>query len=389
MTLDVICVIDPRFAGGTAAAMVCDVNAFLDLGLEVGLVEVSSSYLGDVPQVRSKPIEEIRKDKRLHLLDDAQDRVCEAKTTFLHHPMTFFYGLDRPIKLRVERSFLVAHHLPFRGDGSLQYDPVATSSRVARSTGVKPHWAPVSGICRQQLQSFAPLVRLASQDWPNVFDVTSWVPKREAFSQSELTIGRHGRADVLKWPETVADIAASLPALPDSKIRVMGVPVAELTTLGVDTSQWDILPFDAEPVDAFLDQLDVFIYHFHPASSESFGRTVAEAMLMGAVCILDPRLKPTFGDLAHYCPPSETAEVITRLRADPVAARAFAEKARTSIASSCGMMSIGPRLEKIIADEPMPGQDKTRFASPLSTLRKTVGMVRRGEYFPSQLAKRH
>ncbi|WP_394181618.1 glycosyltransferase [Yoonia maritima] len=388
MTLDVICVIDPRFAGGTAAAMASDINAFLDAGLEVGLVEVKSPYLSDVTEARSKAVAKIREDNRLHVIHDTAYRVVKARAAFLHHPMTFFYGLDQPIQLQVEKSFMVAHHLPFRGDGSLQYDPIVTSWRAYRATGAKPIWAPVSGICRQQLQSFAPLIRLASQDWPNVFDVSAWTPTREIFTGDHITIGRHGRADLLKWPETAAEIAASLPSLPNTRIRVMGAPTAELDTMGVDRSSWTVIPFDAEPVAQFLDQLDVFIYHFHPNSSESFGRTVAEAMLMGAVCILDPRLEPTFGDLALYCLPDETAAMIGRLRADPAAARSLADRARNSIAARHSIGSVPGRLNDLMAGKTADNQTEERVVSPLEVLRKTAGMMRRREYFLSQLGAR-
>ncbi len=388
MRFDVVCIIDPRFEGGTAAAVACDVSAFLEAGLSVALVEVTSPYLADTERTRSKIITNMVQDPRVQVLDITRDPEVIARAAFFHHPMTFFYGLEASFRLRAEMSFLVAHHLPFRGDGSLQYDPVVTSWRVYRRTGVWPVWAPVSGICRQQLQSFAPLIRLASEDWPNVFDVSDWVPKRQAFAQDRLVIGRHGRADLLKWPATSAQIQASLPALPDTEIRVMGAPLADFDQMGIDTSHWTLLPFDAEPVAQFLDRLDVFIYHFHPDSSESFGRTVAEAMLMGAVCILDPRLEPTFGDLALYAPPEETAAVLERLRADPVAARRLAERAQAATRARHDIGSVPARLEGLMSTRPSQGATAARAASPIEVLRKTVGMMRRREYFLSQLASR-
>jgi hypothetical protein len=205
----------------------------------------------------------------------------------------------------------------------------------------------VSGLCRQQLQSFSPLIRLASQDWPNVFDVDAWQPQKEALTTDTITIGRHGRADLLKWPDTAQGITDSLPNLPDSTIRVMGVPEDGIAAMGVDISNWTTLQFNAEPVPEFLDQLDVFIYHFHSHASESFGRTVAEAMLMGAVCILDPRLRPTFGDLALYGEPHETAQLIEKLRQDPAGSRRFAAVTRETICKTHRFNSVPDRLRHL------------------------------------------
>ncbi|UWQ35129.1 glycosyltransferase family 1 protein (plasmid) [Leisingera sp. M527] len=385
--LDAACVIDPRFCGGTAAAMASDIAAFLNAGLRVGLAEVRSPYLDGAPERRSPAIAALCQDPRIERLEPSADRPITARSVFLHHPMTFFYGIRTPLRLRAEKTFLVAHHLPFRGDGSLQYDPIATAHRVARATGARPLWLPVSGLCRQQLRSFTPFIRLGALDWPNVFDPAAWTPARQAFSSRRLVIGRHGRADPLKWPDTAAGIAASLPRLPDTEIRVMGCPRADLEQMGADLSDWTVLDFDAQPVPGFLDGLDVFVYHFHPASSESFGRTVAEAMLMGAVCVLDPRLAPTFGDLALYCPPEGTAGMIEKLRRDPAAARAVAARARAAIAQRHSLASVPERLAALHSAGPAaaPGP---RYAPPLEVLRKTLGMIRRGEYFPSHLAAR-
>ncbi|KJZ18628.1 glycosyltransferase family 1 protein [Loktanella sp. S4079] len=382
---DVVCAIDPRFAGGTAAALASDVTAFLDAGRSVGLIEVTSPYLADMRAPRSKVIEALHQDPRLRIVNAATDGVIRAKTAFLHHPMTFFYGLDQKIRLEVESAFLVAHHLPFRGDGSLQYDPVATSWRSYRATGAWPVWAPVSGVCRQQLQSFAPFIRIAGEDWPNVFDISEWTPQRQKFGDDVLTIGRHGRADPLKWPETAAKVAAGLPVLPQSRIRVMGVPEQDLRDMGVDMSGWQITPFDTMPVPVFVDELDIFAYHYHPMWAECFGRTIAEAMLMGVPCVLDPRLKPTFGDLAIYCPVEQAGEMIEKLRADPVGARKMAATAHEAMIARHGTGSVDGRLDRF-ASGSMTRASVRRVASPLAVLRKTMGMIRRKEYFLSHLS---
>lgn len=387
--LDVVCIIDSRFVGGTAAALACDIEAFLAAGLQVGLIEVRSSYLDGPPTERSRVMQGVVADERLTVMLAEEANGVSAKVAFLHHPMTFFFGLEQRCRIRAERAFLVAHHLPFRGDGSLQYDPVVTTRRAERDTGVRPAWAPVSGLCRDQLLAFAPLVRVSSEDWPNAFDTDAWTPKRRVFENAHIAIGRHGRADLLKWPLTANGIRASLPALPDSSVHVMGCPTTAFQQLGVDTSTWNILAFDAEPVAAFLERLDVFIYHFHPQSSESFGRTVAEAMLMGCVCILDPRLEATFGDLALYCAPQDTADVLQRLRDDPAGARTLADRAQNAMRTRHNKTAIPARLDVFAADGGVTRGQGARFASPLAVMRKTIGMMRRGEYFESQLANRH
>ncbi|MCL3881746.1 glycosyltransferase [Marivita sp. GX14005] len=379
---DVVCVIDPRFSGGTAAALAEDMRAFLGAGLSVGLVEVFSAYLSGGRR-RSKVISDMLIDPRIEVIDTSGGTPLRARAVFLHHPMTFFFGARPEVRIDAEKCFVVAHHLPFRGDGSLQYDPVATTLRIKRMTGAWPEWLPVSGVCRSQLRSFAPCIRLAEHDWPNVFDPSEWKADRTVFSEPKLVIGRHGRPDPLKWPDTAAQISASLPSLGDTEIRVMGCPRETFREMGVCMSDWHILEFDERPVPDFLAELDVFVYHFHSTLSESFGRTVAEAMLAGAVCVLDPRLAPTFGkNNAIYCRPEETKSAIEALRGNPEKARAMARRASAMIAERHATDTVAARLERLLAAGRKRSAEPERAVSPMVAARKVVGMIRRGEYFP-------
>ncbi|MEO1468938.1 MAG: glycosyltransferase family 1 protein, partial [Pseudomonadota bacterium] len=204
---DILMVADPRFAGGTSSALIADVEAFVAAGASVGLMPVRSAFLDDMgeawhPGVRA-------------LLDHATVReiapgAVTAGTAFLHHPAIFYRGTRERAAISARQSVLVAHQTPFRGDGSIEYDPVATTRQIRRAFGTRPLWAPISGVCRAQLACFAPLIRLTGEDWYNVFDTDAWVAGRAALSDDTITIGRHGRPDRLKWPATQASVSKTL-----------------------------------------------------------------------------------------------------------------------------------------------------------------------------------
>lgn len=373
-SFDILVVADCRFAGGTTAALVNDVEAFSRMGANVGLFFVRSSYLDDSRDPANP--------KALALLDlpgvtALSDGVsAQAPVAFLHHPLVFFRGIEERANLAAERSVVVAHHTPFRADGSLEYDPVMTARRVRQSLNLSPWFAPVSGIIRTQLESFAPLIRLTSEDWPNVFDTDAWQSKRPIFSGSKLTIGRHGRADGLKWPATAAEINASLPAGPDIAVRVLGCPQEYLRQRGADLSKWEILEFGAEdPVD-FLNSLDVFTYHYHPNWIEAFGRTIAEAALCGRPCLLEPRLRATFGDMAEYCTASEVPAALERMRANPDGTRALAERGQKQAREMFSQASVVGRLERLKSDRGQIARNAPH-APPITVLRKLAGLYRR------------
>lgn len=372
---DALILVDPRFMGGTATAVDSDVRTLAAAGLTIGLyfVEGRGFFLPEeTPNPKLEALFDLDGVTRIPAGETARARIA-----FFHHPQPFQFGVGNPITVEADNSVIVCHQAPFKGDGALDYDPFAIQKRIREQFGVNPLWAPISGICRAQFRSFAPFLRLTRQDWPNTFHIEDWVPKRDKLTTPDLTVGRHGRPHADKWGDTGTDIAASLPAGPHTHIRTMGTDAAFFEEMGVDVSAWDVLPFNAEPVVDFLDSLDVFSY-FHSARwTETFGRTVAEAMLLGVRCILDPSLKATFGEHAIYCAPSEVARVLDHIRADLPGARAAAAKAQAWCIETYATQSVPARMETFVSD---PGTTSRRgpvTASPLTAARKWTGYQRR------------
>ncbi|PFG63455.1 hypothetical protein AXZ77_2062 [Thioclava sp. ES.031] len=377
-TVDITLVMDPRFTGGTAQAFRTDVLACRARGMRVGIefFEAGAFYL---PTEAPNPTL-----LELADLDDIVLSPDRSAMTFLHNPQIFGRAqlgrAPRPPRLpKSERIFVVAHHPPFLGDGALAYDPLGTDQAIARLLPEPKtvEWLPVSGLVRAQLRSFQPFLALHAQDWPNSFDTGQWQPKREKLQPGLWTIGRHGRAHEDKWPDAAEDIAASLPARRDLHPRVLGAEAEFFASRGVDVSGWDILPFGTEDVAGFLDGLDLFSY-FHSARwREAFGRTVAEAMMMGLRCVLDPALRPTFGPHALYCHPREVTQVVSRIREAPNGHRLAAMQAGAWCRAEFDIAQIGARLDALAAKPARRLSRGMRTASPLVTTRKLVGFRRR------------
>ncbi|MDP5220862.1 glycosyltransferase family 1 protein [Ruegeria sp. 2205SS24-7] len=373
---DIVLVYDPRFSGGTATAMLADARAFHGSGATVGLLPVTSGFFtgdGDRPNAAVLELADLQ---GFELLKPGT-RVI-ADTVFFHHPLTFFHKVAESAEIRAETSVLVAHHPPFRGDGSLEYDPIATTRTIRRAFGTSPMWAPVSGVIRQHLRSFLPFLRLTGSDWVNAFDAGDWAPRRQVFDGPVATVGRHSREDVLKWPDRAADVMASVaPPGPGWHTRVMGCPVQALEAAGVDPGGWEIVPFNGEPVDRFLDSLDVFSYFHSDRWIEAFGRTVLEAMLMERSCILDHRLRETFGPLAQYAAPAQVPDLLNALRNDPAGTRSRCAEIRQTVADRYASAAIPDRLRALQRDPGTSRRDGPVQASPLVTLRKLAGLARR------------
>ena len=372
-TCDISIVVDPRFSGGTAAAVVQDVMTFHALGASVGIVPITTRFLNLPTDVPNKAL--------LDLADLPNTKFVEAKSVssevaFFHQPQAFYFPISERFDIRATRSVLVTHHPPFRGDASLEYDPLVTTRRIRQRFGAQVMWAPVSGLIRQQLRSFAPALRLTRSDWVNAFDPSEWTSQRPAFSDAVPVVGRHGRADMLKWPDRAEDIAAPY-AADGWHTRIMGCPADDIIAKGVDTSRWELLGFNEEPVADFLDRLDVFCYFHSDRWVEAFGRTVAEALLMERPCILDPRLKATFGDLASYCRPTDTPALLEKLRQNPEQSRLDARRKRVEICEKYSIASIAGRLDALKSDDGTRARGPDVHSPPLVTMRRVIGLARR------------
>lgn len=372
---DVAILIDPRFMGGTAIAVDNDVRSFLGFGAKVGLYFIRSTRFFQ-PTDTVNPILPALLD-RDGVTDLSGASEIDAPITFFHHPMTFLSPVENPIQVNSPKSVIVTHTAPFKGDGAMEFDPFLVQRVIERQFGARPFWAPISGLCRRQFRSFAPLLRLTSLDWPNTFHTEEWSPQREKLTSPHLMVGRHGRPHMDKWGDSGEQIGQCLPAGPHTKIRTMGAPKDFFEALGLDTSEWDVLGFNAEPVPDFLDSLDVFSY-FHASSfTETFGRTVAEAMLMGARCILKPSLSETFGKHAIYCEPHEVSSVIERIRNDLAGEREAAAAAREHCLAAYSTATIEGRLAALLADPGTRSRAGGTSVSPLLAARRWTGFHRR------------
>ncbi|MBY9067960.1 hypothetical protein K1X12_13700 [Hyphomonas sp. WL0036] len=372
---DALIIVDPRFMGGTAMAVEADVRGLQAAGLTIGIHFVSSRGFFQPHEVPNP--------KLVALLDLAgvsrvsADRVVEARIAFFHHPEPFQDGIDNPITVVSGSSIIVCHQAPFKGDGALAYDPMLVQRRIKAQFGVNPVWAPISGLSREHLRSFVPFLRMTQMDWTNSFGLDDWRPKRNKLCSTHLVVGRHGRPHADKWGDCAADIAASLPGSANTQIRTMGTERDFFTDMGVDVDGWDVIPFNGEAVPVFLDSLDVFSYFHNSQWTETFGRTVAEAMLMGVRCLLQPSLRSTFGEHALYCAPSEVSDVLERIRTNLAAERAAAEKARLWCVAQYSAETVPDRLDQLLGDPVTQSRRGAVFASPLKAARKWVGFHRR------------
>ena len=152
--------------------------------------------------------------------------------------------------------------------------------------------------------------------WQGVPLATDETPKRS--TGTELTIGRICTPTKRKWPESQVAFYADL-ARRNERVHweFIGCPSelqSAIQTACVDRGTFLDAAWSAR---RHVARWDAILYH-HPTLSESFGRTVAEAMRVGTIPIVDNRggfveqLTPEVGFLCQH--PTEFSHAIEQLQ---------------------------------------------------------------------------
>ena len=323
-THDVAILSDFRYPGGTSASIAAEVHAQAEAALSTVLVHVPSPH-----QPKTLPfsprISDLLRDGVATLARD--DEPVRCRLLLVRQPRIFTADLAAPPTVEAERTVMVINQPPGdAGNPFRYYDFAAVRERVHRYFGPDVEWAPISSQVRDQVRQVAPDARLADDDWHEIIDVAHWWRDRDGFVDDLPVIGRHGRADPVKWPLDPEEIRRAYPAA--FKTRILGGGDIAVRRLGERPANWDVVPFGAESPEEFLRTIDFFVYFHDPDLVEAFGRTILEAMASGVPVIIGEHFRPTFADAALYSTPAGVSALVRDLYEDPARYREVAGRAR-------------------------------------------------------------
>jgi len=306
---DVVFCLDWRPFGGPQKSTMEEIRALKAEGMSVAVMHLESwRHMTTEDRPYCEPIQRLINDGTVEQVLPTDDVVCDLLV--LRYPPILQFRSGERSSVRPKRMIVLANQAPAERDGSdIRYIPDACHDNATDMFGTAPLWVPQGPQVRESLTDLT-AGRMADFDMPGILDTADIAPARTGFRSVLPVVGRHSRDDATKWP-TAADLPLIYPGDGRWDVRVMGgVKSVARITGQAPPPEWTCYGFNETDVDAFLYQLDFWIYFPHPNQYEAFGRAVLEALAAGCVTVLPPRFEPTFGDAALYCEPSEVVELV-------------------------------------------------------------------------------
>lgn len=346
MHFDIIHAGDPRFLGGTASAIRNELKAAASAGMRCAFVPFVGPR-GQLLRPFHSGIASLLAEKSIAWLAGDTPATCDI--LFAHHPFVFERMPSSPIRIVPSRVVCVAHHPPFDGNGTEQYDLERVEKVLTTLFEAPVTFASVGPKVRAEfgrLGNDSP--PLLPNDFFNILDLSEWPLIERRHPKGSAVIGRHSRADLTKWPDGEEAIALAYPGDARFKISVLGGIPPELKPLA--GPNWSVKPFSDRGIQDFLSTLDIYAYFHSRGWIEAFGISIAEAMATGLVTVLDPSFEGLFEDGAVYTELKHAATVYERLLGSPSLYARQAAAARRLIESKFSLDSYPARMRGIYED---------------------------------------
>ncbi|WP_299134008.1 hypothetical protein [uncultured Amaricoccus sp.] len=317
--------VEPRFPGGTAAAVAAEIRA-LAPSFDLRVVALETAMFKD-REVNPRLAEALAATG-VEMIPPPS--VIRADTVVLHNPACLKFERAPLPRISCQRAFVVTHENFLRPNGAEGFDIAGCLSRIDDSLVAGRRWlAPVSDWNRAGVADWLAAAgsrwRLADFDWANICDFDLLPPTDRPRDRR----GRHSRPGLEKFPDR------------DTMLRHFPAGAEICAILGADgflddpegpPRHWKALRFGETEVASFLGEIDFFVYFTNAMWRESFGRVIAEAIAAGKLVITDPGTAATFGAAVVASDGGDVDAIIARFIAEPGRYQAFVRAAQASLA---------------------------------------------------------
>jgi hypothetical protein len=311
LPLRIAYVIDPRFPGGTSAAVAAELREVSREG-RISVHAIRSGMFG--PQPVSPQIEAVLADLGLSLIWAAPE--IAADLVILHNPLFLKRESVLPPRIIARHLVVVTHENLQRPGGTDGFDADHCLKVIDRaSLALRRSLAPVSAHNRRTGAAWLAARpqsgwSLLAEDWFNICDFAMLAPTHTPADRR----GRHSRPGSEKFPGP-AEMDLCFPAQARSNV-ILGADA--FLKDGQPHPHWRMLPYRSMPVTEFMTLLDFMVYFTSSRWRESFGRVLAEGVAAGKVVISDPATAETFHGAVIGAHPAEVDGIIAGFVHSPV-----------------------------------------------------------------------
>lgn len=349
--LDVVVVSHFGLPGGNTSAITADIQAYLELGLSVGLVHHPVfDWRIDAPI--SERVLQLVDGERVRLLGAHDEVECELAVVRL--PTVLAKPLESRPAVIARSTVVIANQTPYRfygPDGPREQAWNIADVEASVRDWLGPHTWYAGGPAVQRIlerhhaEAFSGL-ELADEPWNECIDPAHWRQEKRRAGDGRIRIGRHSRDHRVKWPEHASVLRQCYPEADGFEIHVLGGAETPRRMLGRLPSNWTVHQFGAVASSEFLAGIDVFSYYIASDGAEAFGRAPLEAMAAGVPVIMDQVFEPTFADAALYRAPEDVASTARRLMDDPDWYASRQQAAWAFVDEHCSPRSLAERLSR-------------------------------------------
>lgn len=308
--------IEPRFPGGTSAALAAELRAVEPLFRPI-VHDVGSAMFPK--RAAAQVLTDTLTDLRLPLVDG--DGPVSAEMVIVHNPAFLKFQTDLGRQIFCRDLVVVTHENFLRPGNAEAFDIGKCLEALDRASLALDKWlAPVSPSNRATVSAWLAAEpgrsrrwRLAPSDWFNIIDQ----PRLSPTSSLRDRRGRLSRPGWEKFPSP-DDLDLCFPATAEANI-ILGAD--HLLKADIVRPHWRLLPFGALQVASFFDEIDFLVHFTAPGWRESFGRVLAEGIAAGKVVLSDPETAANFGGAVIGCQPAQIDALIGHYIAEPAAYR--------------------------------------------------------------------
>ncbi|MDX8047093.1 glycosyltransferase [Gracilibacillus sp. S3-1-1] len=351
---DVIIASEFRLLGGTNASNVEEIKAQKELGLSTGLIQMYRYDLNSVTTLNPKVREQIDGNK-VQMLVYGEKVSCDV--LIVRHPPILRDWQKYLPDVEAKTVKVIVNQPPKRDytkDEQPLYDIPTSVQRLKEYFGHEGTWYPIGPSVREALETHhkedLSSINLSKDDWLNIINVAEWKRDKRPNKQGPIKIGRHSRAQYVKWPSDKEQLLTIYPASNAYEVHVLGGAQVPKKVLGQIPANWKVYEFgEMEPKD-FLRELDVFVYYTHPGWVEAFGRVIFEAMAAGVPVVISPSYQNLFQDAAIYAEASQVQDKVKQLMQDEQLYNDQVAKAQQFVEEQFGYQMHFARLEQDLHD---------------------------------------